>query len=141
VTATAASASHGATINIENNCGHDMTFGMEKTCHGKYTSEPPYSIPNGATGTFRVSPRSGSSIGPKGWVRYNIAVNDKIEVFQLFWDHPVGSGDSRYECTYQPYGIDENTENSGGHEQTVTIKLHNILEEKKTTLTTLTCSH
>jgi hypothetical protein len=123
--------SHGATVKIENYLGYDMklepvTFGG-KVCHGKYTSSPSPIIANQQTAEFRVSPVDGGSIGPKGWLTYYIDMQTEQEIIRIFWDHPVGSGRTRYEVSSQPYKIDyELVGKTTGTEQTITLKFNNI---------------
>jgi len=138
--------SHGATIKIENYLGYNMELEPVKcggnVCHGKYTSTPSPIIADKETGEFRVSPVDGGSIGPKGWLTYNIAMKNKKESIRIFWDHPVGSGKSRYEVSSQPYKIEwELDGKTTGTEQTITLKFNSIVESEITTIDPIDCKY
>jgi len=135
--------SHGATIIIQNCSNYDMEYSGNNICHGKFTSEP-YSIGSGGSCSFRVSPDDWASIGPKGWVVYKITVGvGDIATFRIFWDHPVGSGTTRYECDSEPYIIDyeQIPENPvTGIEQTITIIVRNVVKQTST-MNIINCNH
>jgi hypothetical protein len=140
--------SHGATINIENRseCVMELSDGGN-VCHGKFTAEPPKTIPVNETLSFRVSPVDGGSIGPKGWVAYNLLFKTNenkaiTETIRIFWDHPVGSGKTRYEVSSQPYKIDYELDGkTTGTEQTITLKFTKIHEDVPSAINIIGCDH
>jgi hypothetical protein len=136
--------SHGATITIWNNTDFDMRKATDKICHGKYSDNvPPMEIKNKTKGTFRVSPESGGSIGPKGWVDYSMAVKGQVDTIRIFWDHPVGSKASRYKIHSVPFEIAYVLEpqTPTGTEQTVSIMLEGVLDHGEATPVTIDCEH
>jgi hypothetical protein len=135
---------HGATINIANATDYEMTHLEDKTCHGKYTSNPPNIIGAKQSDSFRVSPTAWGPIGPKGWIVYTMTVNGQKEKIKIFWDHPVGSKPTRYLCYSEPYAIEFEQVPPGpvtGTEQEVTIKLKNVFTDKPSVAISPDCNY
>lgn len=135
-------AAHGATIVIKNFSDYDMKLVEDslKACHGKFATNPPSEIQNKNTGQFIVAPTG--LIGPKGWLKYNMAVDGHIETFRIFWDHPYGSGTSRYEYSMEPYAIEweQEPQNPKGTEQTITVTLKRVLVNMPSQINSIDCN-
>lgn len=136
-------AAHGATIVIKNFSDYDMKLVEDslKACHGKFVTNPPLEIKNKDSGQFIIAPTG--LIGPKGWFKYNMAINGQIETLRIFWDHPYGSGASRYECNMEPYLIDweKEPQNPKGTEQTITITIKRVSLNTSSQINSIDCNH
>lgn len=136
-------AAHGATLIIKNFSDYDMELDEDslKACHGKISTNPPSEITNKNTGQFIVAPTG--LIGPKGWLEYHMAVNGKVETFRIFWDHPYGSGTSRYEYSMEPYAIEweQEPQNPKGTEQAITVTLKRVLVNTPSQINKINCDH
>lgn len=120
-----------AKIVIENYSDHDMELSEGTvTCSGEFVTAPPAEILNKETKDFEVG--SKNSKGPRGWVFYKMAVDGKVETIRIFWDHPVGSGPSRYELSFKPYKCDfkQDPENPTGHHQTINFKITRVSKDQ-----------
>jgi hypothetical protein len=114
-----------ATINIKNETGYELIFVSSNLEHGKFNQDPPTTILNSSTSTFKVGNHTGAKIGPKGSVTYrlNLTKFSSIELI-FYWDHPFGHTSSSYEMGSNPdwfssYYLDP--PNPTGHDQTLTF--------------------
>lgn len=119
-----------ATINIQNNTGYELIHIRDNISHGKFQKnyEPPTTITNGTTGTFKVGNLTGKLVGPKGTTTYlaqieKNGVSIKLELV-FFWNHPYSAATSVYSASSKPMGFSSFNLSPSvpqGHNQTVTI--------------------
>ena len=119
-----------STITIENKTGCTLRYKSCDVQHGKFNEDPPRSIKNGESASFKVGNRTGAKIGPKGTVVYSVEGFSSHAVpsleLEFFWNHPFNASTSVYTVSSIPSGYSDFNCRPAipkGHEQTVTLSV------------------
>ncbi|OLB73385.1 MAG: hypothetical protein AUI14_26450 [Actinobacteria bacterium 13_2_20CM_2_71_6] len=80
------------TIWLQNDTGETLRDGAADMTHGKMTSDPPTSLPSGASGSFAASERSWASIGPEGTVKWKGSQSGGD--YSVYFVHPFSTAET-----------------------------------------------